>query len=80
VTPQWPQEMEIIFIPGTKKLMLTSQQPLVHLVIQAAFHIVHSSIIFIDAFPDAVHSLQLTNEALIEVAATNLPAAANIHS
>jgi hypothetical protein len=64
----WPVETDLIFVSGTTKVMLTAQRPLMRCVIHGAFDEVRVSLMFSNAFPDAVTVLSMTRDALVTVA------------
>ena len=33
----WPVDTDLVYVPGSKKVMLTMQMPLIHMVVQDAF-------------------------------------------
>ena len=70
---QWPQTSEVVFPDDSEKMMLTNQQLIVRHVIQSSFPILHASIAFTCAFPDADNVIMLIKHALIEAATDNLP-------
>jgi hypothetical protein len=51
--PAWAVDTDLIFTPGTNKLTLTQQRPLIRFVIQDAFEYLRASLLFTHAFPDA---------------------------
>lgn len=71
--------MDLVFPAGTTKLMLTRQQPLVRVVIQDSFEILHSSLLFTNAFPDGVLTTELIKDALVRSAQNHSPGALTIY-
>lgn len=55
------------------------QRPLVQLVIQSSFDILHSLLLFNDAFPDGARSIQFVKEALLRAALKYMPGTAPIY-
>jgi len=64
----WPVETELIFVPGTTRVMLTTQRPLMRSVIHDAFERVRVQLLFNNAFPDAAFILSMTKDALVTAA------------
>jgi hypothetical protein len=75
----WPVETDLIFVQGTKKVMLTIQRPLMRSVIQDSFERIRASLVFNDAFPDAFSALDITRDSLI-LAAEFHDRATDIHN
>jgi hypothetical protein len=69
--PVWPVETELLVYPGTGKVMLTFQRPLMRTVIQDAFELVHCSLLIKNAFPDTFIALDVTRDALYAAAESN---------
>ena len=72
-------EADLVFGQGKNKVMLTLQHELVQSVIHDFFEIVHSSLLFTDAFPDSVLTLKIVKGALIRSTIKHEPGAASIH-
>ena len=70
---------DLVFIPGTRRIRLSMQRPLVRLVIMSSFDILHSLVLFNDAFPDGICSVQFVKEALLRAALKYLPGTAPIY-
>jgi hypothetical protein len=77
--PMWSAETDLQFFPGTNKVMLTAQRPLMRTVIQNAFDLVQKCLLFDTAFPNPITALELTEDSLIE-AASSKNGAEEIHS
>jgi len=56
---------DLVFAQGLTKVMLTMQNPLVQAVIWGSFDLLHVSIVFTDAFPNAPLASLLVKEALL---------------
>jgi hypothetical protein len=76
--PQWPADMNIVFLLGTRKVALTCQHPMVHIVIQDGMEKVQVDLLINHAFPDPSVALATVKEALI-TSALQCPAASDIH-
>ena len=61
----WPSDTDILFLPGTMKVMLMVQRPLIRLVIQDAIEHVRKSLLFEAAFPDTHLVMTFTRNALL---------------
>jgi len=70
--------MEIILFPGTNKVMLTIQTPLMHSIFQDTFEHLQASLLFIHAFPDPALTHSMISEALTVATQSHLPRAATI--
>ena len=77
----WPSDTDIIFAPGTNKILLTIQLPLMRSVLQDAFEHVRFYLLFDHAFPDAVVALEAVKAALASAANGSAnPRARNIYN
>jgi hypothetical protein len=74
----WPVETDLIFVPGTMRVMLTAQWPLMCSVIHNAFKRVRLYLLFNNAFPDVAIILSMTKDSLI-MAAESHEHASSIH-
>ena len=68
---KWPTKTEIYFLSGSNKMMLTSQCPIIHAVIQDAIERTHASLMFSNVFLDLFGTLEYLQEALVEAAKRN---------
>ena len=50
----WPSDTDLVVSPGTNKVTLTIQRPLIRMILQDAFENLRVSLLFKHAFPDAV--------------------------
>jgi len=64
-SPTWPAATDLIFLPGSNKVMLTVQRPLIRMVIQDAIERTRATMMFTDAFPDVFDALKFIKDALI---------------
>jgi hypothetical protein len=76
----WPDNCELIYVPGTRKIMLTAQRPVMRTVFQEAFEEVHAYLLLNCAFPDASATPSIIRDALVTVASANVPRASNIYA
>jgi len=60
-------------------IMLTTQRPLVRMVIQDSFDILHASLVFINVFPNAPLAVQFVKDALLSSALNHTPGADAIY-
>jgi hypothetical protein len=74
----WPADTDILFPPGSKKIMLTSQHPMVRLVIQDAMEHVRADLLFKYSFPDPSVALENIKESLL-TSASRYPGASSIY-
>lgn len=49
----WPSDTDLIFLPGTRKLTLTLQHPLLRAIVQDAFENLRAYLLLDHSFPDA---------------------------
>ncbi|KAI9439729.1 hypothetical protein H4582DRAFT_2075103 [Lactarius indigo] len=64
----WPSNTDLSFAPGSTRLMLTAQRPLVRAVIQEAIENVRAAMMFNDAFPNLARAFTFIRDALITAA------------
>jgi len=76
--PVWPPEMDLVLTPGTSKLMLTLQQPLVQAVIWDLFEFVRAALLLQCTLPNAGLSASFVRDALLSGAMLNMPGAASV--
>lgn len=69
--PTWPTDTDIIFLPGSNKVMLTVQRPLMRVVIQDAIERTRANLMFANAFPDVFDTLEYIRDALATAAEGN---------
>jgi len=67
----WPVEMDLVFVPGSRKVMLMSQRPLIRMVIQDVIEQVRCALIFDNTFPDTFVVLDFTQGSLLVAAESN---------
>jgi len=70
----WPADTDLKLIKGSTRLMLTTQTPLVQAVIKKSLLYIRTSLLFENAFPDAVLALTFVRDAVISAAANHGPA------
>jgi hypothetical protein len=63
-----PAETDLVFSPGSNKLMLTSQHPIVRAIIQDAIENLRAAMLFNNAFPDICIALGLIKDCLLTAA------------
>ena len=74
-----PSTTDLVLTLDSKKVMLTMQHPLVHIVIQDSFEILRSSLLFIEAFPEGSLIVQLIKDALLTSAMNHRPGVGRIY-
>jgi len=72
-------EADLVFAMGSLKIKLTLQRPLVRVVIQDLFDILHLLLHATNAFPNGVITVQLIRNALLCSALRHTPGALTIH-
>jgi hypothetical protein len=76
----WPSDTEIVVFPGTNKVLLTIQSPLMRSIFQDTFEHLRASLLFIHAFPDPALTRSMISEAISVATQSHLPRAANIRN
>ena len=79
LTPQAVLDIELVLSPDSGRLSLRMQRPLVRLVIKDSFLILHASLLFTNAFPEAPVAHGFVREALFSSALNHAPGAAYMH-
>ena len=74
----WPAETNIVLLPGTNRMMLMNQRPLIRLIIQDAMDKVRADLLFRHAFPDPAVALSTIRDSLLTSAA-HYPSASSIY-
>lgn len=67
-TVKWPTETDIVFCQGSNKILLIAQHSDVKCVIQDAIDNLRISLLFDNAFPDAIAIPSIIEEALLTAA------------
>ena len=75
----WPREMDLIYLLGMTKVMLTLQLPLIHTIMQDAFKHLQASLLFEHVFPDPNTTMLFIRKNLVSAARGHLPRAVDIH-
>jgi hypothetical protein len=78
--PRWPAMTDLCTVPGTNRVTLSVQPPLLRLIIQDAFEHVHASLLFGHAFPDPTATIAAIKDALRSAADSHRPTASPIHN
>ncbi len=68
--------MDLIYVEGSTKLLLTNQCPLIQAIIQDVIENLRASLLFNNAFPDATITFTLTRDALNAAAESHKPGGA----
>ena len=76
-TTTWSGETELLTVPGTNKIMLTVQRPLMCAVFQEAFDRTRAALVFRNAFPNVYDTIEMINNNLMTAAKAN-PRGGNI--
>jgi hypothetical protein len=74
----WPADTDIILVPGTTRMRLTAQRPLIRCILQDSFEHIRMSLMFRNAFPDVFAIPVLIQESLTMAAESRLPKANDI--
>ena len=75
----WPRETDLIYLPGTTKVLLTLQLPLIRTVLQDAFENLRASLMFEHTFPDPNSTILFVRKNLVSAARSHLPRAVDVH-
>ena len=76
-TTTWSGKTELLTVPGTNKIMLTVQRPLMRAVFQEAFDRTCVALVFRNAFPNVYDTIEMINNNLMTAAEAN-PRGGNI--
>ena len=79
IPPIWPADTDLVFQPGTNKIMLMTQHPLVCIVIQDGIENVRAHLMSSHAFPDLATTLPIVRASLLRAAASHFPGTLHIH-
>ena len=78
-TSQWDRETDLFYIPGTNRLTLSAQKPLIRVLVQDAIDDIRASLLFVHAFPEGLDKVALIRDALLAVAEKYEPGSTHIH-
>jgi len=67
----WPADTDLIFLPGSNKVMITVQRPVVRAVIQDAIERTRANLMIANAFPNVFDTLEYIRDALVVAAEGN---------
>lgn len=76
--PSWPAITNLCTVPGTNRVTLSVQVPLMRVIIQDTFEHVRAFILFDHAFPDPTLTATVVRNALVSAANSHRPAASCI--
>ena len=79
IPPLWPADTDLVFQPGTNKITLMTQQPLVRIVIQDGIENVRAHLMSSHAFPDLAATLPIVRAALLHAATSHFPSTFHVH-
>jgi len=71
-------DTDLIFIPGTNRLMLSAQRPLIRVIVQDVIENIWASLLFNRAFPNAAEAINSIREALFTAAKKYRPGSSAI--
>ncbi|KAF8262772.1 hypothetical protein EI94DRAFT_1742680, partial [Lactarius quietus] len=71
----WPVDMDLVFSPGSTKLSLLNQRPIVRAVIQEGIENLRAALMFTDGFPGLCSTLTLVKDSLFTAAMHHKPGA-----
>jgi hypothetical protein len=72
-------EANLVLPPGSNKVTLQAQHPLVHAVIQDSFDYLRASLMFTNTFPDNSLTVEFIKDALVLSALAHAPGARYIY-
>ena len=75
----WPVDTELFFPTGRGQLLLTLQSTLLQVVTQDAIKHLRASLVFLNAFPNAILTNTFIRDSLIIAAKKRCPEASSIH-
>jgi hypothetical protein len=64
----WPTDTDIIYYPGSNRLLFALQGPLLRGVLQDAFEVLRATLLFDDAYPDAIVMPLIVRQSLLAAA------------
>ncbi|KAN0142114.1 hypothetical protein V8E53_000576 [Lactarius tabidus] len=70
---------DLCFVPGTTRILLNSQHPVIYMVITEAIENIWHSLLFTDAFPDLTRAAEFIRDGLLTGAVRQGAAGAAIH-
>ncbi|KAN0141831.1 hypothetical protein V8E53_000293 [Lactarius tabidus] len=70
---------DLCFVPGTTRILLNSQHPVIYMVITEAIENIQHSLLFTDAFPDLTRAAEFIRDGLLTGAVRQGAAGAAIH-
>jgi len=71
----WPVDTDLVFSPGSTKLSLLNQRPIVRAVIQEGIENLRAALMFTDGFPGLCSTLTLVKDSLFTAAMHHKPGA-----
>lgn len=71
----WPVDTDLIFTENSNKIMLTSQRPLLQVIIAEVIENVRACILFENAFPDFMLVISYVKQSLITAVEAHKPGA-----
>jgi hypothetical protein len=75
----WNHETDLFYIPGSNRLTLSAQKPLIRVIVQDAIDDIRASLLFVHAFPEGPDKVTLVQGALLAVAEKYKPGSTHIH-
>jgi hypothetical protein len=66
----WPADTELLLVPGSKKIMLTVQRPLMRAVFHETFERIRAAMMFQNAFPNVYDTIEMITDNIIRAAET----------
>lgn len=78
-SPSWAADTLLAFNPGSNKVMLMNQSPLIRMMIQDAFESLRATLLFENAFPDPSLTVLFLRKTLVGAARSRRPETVNIY-
>ena len=72
---KWPVDTDLVLTENLKKIMLTSQRPLIRVIIAESIENVHACLQFENVFPDFTLAITFVKRSLIAAAKAHQPGA-----
>jgi hypothetical protein len=66
----WPADTELLLVPGSNKIMLTVQRPLIRAVFHDTLDRTRAAMMFQNAFPNAYDTVEMITDSIIRAAET----------
>jgi hypothetical protein len=80
LAPTWPTHTNLVFQPGTNKILLTAQEFHVRIIIQDAIDKVHTNLLSINTYPTLKAAHDIIKDTLLSSAKLHFPGTLHVHN